>query len=408
MAPPKEESDTAPLPRPELNPLLNPLLAENMGRWAEVYFTAAPEKREEAVGELLRELESGEPSTETAVKSQAGRAFQDAGFPVPDFSAEDFTGKDRQSRGHCHACHHDNPSTHQFCGMCGEKLSEGTAEDPGYNSQTAEGAESTFSDSFPNHRFQGGYRTTSNVEREARPIEPYVQYDERDELARLRRITEGGSSNTSDFDWDLEASPLGHRHIYLAVGVIVVVLALIYVAWRGSHASQSAHHDSAAPPVALNEPERVPPANEDAPAATALRTQPPATPPANDGAENTRHQDAAREPTRAATQPPPDEKKSAETRPVASGNGAEELALAQRYLSGGTGLQRNSAEAAQWLWKSVAKHNAEAPLLLADLYLRGDGVSKNCEQARVLLDSAARKGTAGAGERLRNLQAACP
>jgi TPR repeat protein len=37
--------------------------------------------------------------------------------------------------------------------------------------------------------------------------------------------------------------------------------------------------------------------------------------------------------------------------------------------------------------------------------LKGDGVSKNCDQARVLLDSAARQGMAGAGERLRNLQA---
>ena len=46
------------MPRPDLNPLLNPLLAENMGRWAEVYFTSAPERREQAVLELLRELEA--------------------------------------------------------------------------------------------------------------------------------------------------------------------------------------------------------------------------------------------------------------------------------------------------------------------------------------------------------------
>ena len=44
------------LPNPELNPLLNPMLGRNLGRWAEVYFTSPPEKREEAVGELLREL----------------------------------------------------------------------------------------------------------------------------------------------------------------------------------------------------------------------------------------------------------------------------------------------------------------------------------------------------------------
>jgi TPR repeat protein len=88
-----------------------------------------------------------------------------------------------------------------------------------------------------------------------------------------------------------------------------------------------------------------------------------------------------------------------------AGNGAEELAIAQHYLTEGNGLQRNSSEAAKWLWKSMAKNNANATLLLADLYLKGDGVSKNCDQARVLLDSAARSGMKQAGERLRHLQA---
>ena len=86
-------------------------------------------------------------------------------------------------------------------------------------------------------------------------------------------------------------------------------------------------------------------------------------------------------------------------------NGSEELAVAQRYLGDSSGRGRDSAEAAKWLWKSIAKHNSQATILLADLYLKGDGVSKNCDQARVLLDSAARKGIAAAGERLRNLQA---
>jgi TPR repeat protein len=86
-------------------------------------------------------------------------------------------------------------------------------------------------------------------------------------------------------------------------------------------------------------------------------------------------------------------------------NGRAELATAQRYLNGTAGQRRDSAEAAKWLWRSIAKHNSEATVALADLYLKGDGVSKNCDQARILLDSAARKGTAGAGERLRNLPA---
>ena len=69
------------------------------------------------------------------------------------------------------------------------------------------------------------------------------------------------------------------------------------------------------------------------------------------------------------------------------------------------GQARDTAEAAKWLWKSIAKHNGPATLALADLYLKGDGVPKNCDQARVLLYSAARRGMTGAGERLRNLQA---
>ena len=44
------------LPDTELNPLVNPLLAAHMGRWAEVYFTSPPERRAQAVSDLVREL----------------------------------------------------------------------------------------------------------------------------------------------------------------------------------------------------------------------------------------------------------------------------------------------------------------------------------------------------------------
>ena len=89
---------------------------------------------------------------------------------------------------------------------------------------------------------------------------------------------------------------------------------------------------------------------------------------------------------------------------ASTNNGADELAMAQRYLSGENG-QRDPSQAAQWLWKSVAKQNSQATLLLADLYLHGDGIQKNCDQARILLDAAASKGQSGAATRLRNLQA---
>jgi len=87
------------------------------------------------------------------------------------------------------------------------------------------------------------------------------------------------------------------------------------------------------------------------------------------------------------------------------GGGTEELAMALSYLDGTAGQERNHSEAAKWLWKSVAKQNADATLVLSDLYLKGDGVGKNCDQARILLDAAARKGMKQAGDRLRHLQA---
>jgi hypothetical protein len=83
--------------------------------------------------------------------------------------------------------------------------------------------------------------------------------------------------------------------------------------------------------------------------------------------------------------------------------GAEELAIAEGYLSGTQGKARDSSEAAQWLWKALGKQNAAAALLLSDLYVTGDGVPRNCDQARLLLDAAARKGVPGAGERIRDL-----
>jgi TPR repeat protein len=86
-------------------------------------------------------------------------------------------------------------------------------------------------------------------------------------------------------------------------------------------------------------------------------------------------------------------------------SGAQELATAEKYLNGNLGVTRDSGEAAQWLWKAVRKRNLEATLVLSDLYLRGDGVPKSCDQARLLLDAAARKGEKAAAERLRNLQA---
>ena len=61
------------------------------------------------------------------------------------------------------------------------------------------------------------------------------------------------------------------------------------------------------------------------------------------------------------------------------------------------------------LWAAVQQGNPRAEVALADLYLRGDGVPKNCDQARVLLIAAAQKHNAEAVKRLQQLnEQGCP
>ena len=48
----------------------------------------------------------------------------------------------------------------------------------------------------------------------------------------------------------------------------------------------------------------------------------------------------------------------------------------------------------------MAKGNPDAPVRLANMYVKGDGVPRSCEQALVLLQAAANKGDARARSRL--------
>jgi hypothetical protein len=66
-------------------------------------------------------------------------------------------------------------------------------------------------------------------------------------------------------------------------------------------------------------------------------------------------------------------------------------------------------EQARSLWSAVAQGNTAAEVALAKLYLIGGGVTKNCDQARVLLQAAAKKGNGEAIDKLSQLQnQGCP
>jgi hypothetical protein len=90
--------------------------------------------------------------------------------------------------------------------------------------------------------------------------------------------------------------------------------------------------------------------------------------------------------------------KSSDGDASAKGNpGADEMMKAKNAS--------DSAAEAAWLWKATAKGNPDAPVQLADMYIQGDGVPRSCEQAMVLLKTAAEKENARARNRLASMYA---
>lgn len=91
--------------------------------------------------------------------------------------------------------------------------------------------------------------------------------------------------------------------------------------------------------------------------------------------------------------------------PQSGDTGQLELETALQFLNPSVGLPK-TAEGAKWLWMAVEKGNPKAEVMLADLFVRGDGVTKSCTQARVLLGAARKHGDIEAMAKLRTLNAA--
>ncbi len=83
-----------------------------------------------------------------------------------------------------------------------------------------------------------------------------------------------------------------------------------------------------------------------------------------------------------------------------------EYQRAEQYLNG-TGVTQDYAQAAQWFWRSLEAGYTDAALPLANLYLEGNGVSRSCTQARILLDAAAQKNNPQAIHQLAQLPDNC-
>jgi hypothetical protein len=354
------------LPQAELNPLLNPTLGRNMGRWAEVYFTSDPEKREEAILQLLHELENESPQAKDTdvAPSSSRRPPVAAKTPVTPIAA------DRAYKVTCFWCGYVNRPEYKFCGSCGEPLAglDAGLDGNGLDRSESPSHGSALTHSFPRGRTGRGFSTTP------------------DEVPSI-----------------LTTTPERSFRPWFAAVLAVVVLALAYVSWRGAPAK------SAFPPTAMDQtpPVQIPPTTTQSQAAT------PAAQQIASGTNTTAQTQTPTAETQTSASPktasviptvsPSTE--NAATAPTTTGKGFAELAQAQDFLNGTNGRERNTAQAAQWLWKAVRKENADATMLLSELYLRGDGVPKSCEQARLLLDAAALKGRKDAAGELRNLSA---
>jgi hypothetical protein len=453
VAQPSDKIDAEILPEPELNPLLNPLLAAHMGRWAEVYFTSPPEKRAQAVSDLVRELRGGSSiertsaqpvvAWPTAAQSKAtlpsvdktlakGQAAEPARAVSEKLPPSPLSPPVADLRRTCSECFAENSAEQNFCGMCGAPLQslrqpqESTRPEESKFHATEVASEASWNEpqslSQPESAISG-YPAAYPAERSL-SFGGYAHHDSRE--------PEWSVPDADLPSFAVESEPVSYRYrLYIGIAIALLLGGLLYKAWRGTPGSSGDTTESVPSRVIPAEPSRAPPTEPSratpAPAAATagqpaskrniLPTEPAAgaTPAAAAPAAG-RTAESQNQQTASPTDQAPKAARAASPRivpvaanssvPVAGDHGEEELSTAEKYLNRTNyGGARDNQEAAQWLWKAVGKGNLTATMTLSDLYLRGDGVPKSCDQARLLLVAAARKGKASAAERLRNLQA---
>lgn len=343
-------------PDSELNPLTNPALERNLSRWADVYFSSPPGKRDEAINKLLQEIRSETFETLKAESLKAEPARREEPPQTPE------------SQGViCPTCRHSNPREHKFCRECGGKL----------------------------NAIPQDWRNNLNFTA-TRFAEPYA--------ARSGNDVQWLRDRSLGTFYGAEASRRGLK--YAVGGLVIAALAgFAYLQWgpqlKNGLASPAT---TAAPRVTAREPSlQVENSPAAAPAQPILPVSKPPEVQPGVVSMNTNPQKAAP----AAVQPAVQRSSILPATPpqasAAGDSGAVDLRLAQRYLQGSMGT-RDSTEAAKLLWQAVRKQNLTASVLLSDLYLRGDGVPKSCDQARLLLVAASRRGAPQAAEQLRRLQ----
>jgi len=426
------------LPNARLNPLLNPLLAKQLGRWAHIYYTASVDKREAAIEKLVCELEAeearlagGSPgpllesSSQTSVASRVVGPVLITG-PAQDLSRLESALAEAPRSGALEIqpqlarFEHEAVEAPVPEGLDNER--EGAAEtERGFGPEGQEpiqGEESAVpgAEAVPEswQELLGGTGGTPRDDRRQQtqgretglPSEslPYGDsYVSRDAVAYSQSFD--NLLARSEQIQMLPPEGSGWRRPLIVVGVLAVLggsLWMIQERRQRSGAMEQAQKPQA-PAAAAGAVQ--PPVTQysagPASAAPAAGTTPVGAPPAA-GAP------VAAAPSQQSSLVLPSGTAPHETPKVTNGNASTtrvpspqiplptdanlpsdpDLLAGMRELQG---PQRNSAEAARHLWQSVKNQNGSALILLAGLYANGDGVTKDCDQAKILLDAATRQ-----------------
>lgn len=340
------------LPNPELNPMTNPVLGQHLGLWAQVYFTSPPEKREEAVKQLLRDLESGVKSPPTPPPVAA---------PLLPTQAETTEAVPQELI--CPACLHRNATKQQFCGLCGFPLKSHLGE------------------------------TKLSILPVPEPPQPPPVDRKPDDWQWLHE------KNVADLWTAKKPTPLW-KYLLPLVAVLVAAAAL-YMIWNFRSAGASSPHPetpTTSPAVPSQNSGNTTPGQSE----TGLSAKPVNSQPSPEALEKS---SPAEEEKNKKSPLPLEPASDSHLMPSSTSvPGGEEFNRGRNYLEGING-PKNTILGMQWLWRSVGKKNEDAVLLLSDLYARGNGIPKSCDQARVLLMAAVKRGSAAAGEKLKNINA---
>jgi TPR repeat protein len=419
---------------PRLNPLLNPTLGRNLGRWAQVYLSTPPEQREQAIANLLQQLEA---ESSAGPSNGLGQSGIQPVLPTV-----------------CPKCGHRSLDDAKFCGLCGASLFDAEQFLVDTSAQRvgpiADSVSSTTEQMFtpaPSVAAAAGPSASPAFTPSTAPAfntAPAAAHDLPSFATAPASAPAHEAATNMDLNWLREKSfsgylydePRSYGRFVAGLLVILLVGGLFYYLRQSNAlksgvsqlppavAQTSPQSDSIPANSAATPQNSEPQPSSPAPAAAApATTVPTPTPPANVPDTHPAAEDAAPPAAtssadhKRATAPPnarevlpakptaPDASAAA-SNAAAVDDGSAELAMAEDYLEGRRG-PRNSVVAAKLLWKAVGKQNDTAILLLSGLYAAGDGVPQSCDQARLLLDAAAKRNVHAAAERLRTLQNTC-